>query len=187
MLAKSLAFLVLKHLLCEDDQWYLAAETVLDMVFSVQDRPEQVAQHLLQKASQHLLSSGPAFQHLLARLAFLVGHLSLKVLLLVDGLEHSLRKMKSEKEKDQIAEEHNELTQMDGGLEAEVDARIDTLHDILDKDIIQHNLIGQFSQAIGRVCQDLLQGRRGKGSGVLEKVCVTALAKMMCVSKSFCA
>ncbi len=37
------------------------------------------------------------------------------------------------------------------------------------------------------MCKDLLEGKRGKGRSLLDKVCVTAMAKMMCVSKSFCA
>jgi hypothetical protein len=47
------------------------------------------------------------FTDMFGRLAFLIGHLSLKVLLLIDDLESSIRRMKNEKDKEEVEVEKN--------------------------------------------------------------------------------
>lgn len=70
------------------------------MLFNTLPTPEQPAQYILQTASQALSTHNPqSFEHILAKLIFLSGHISLKILLTIDGLENTLNKMKSEKEK----------------------------------------------------------------------------------------
>jgi hypothetical protein len=81
----------------------MAAESIIDMIFSIILQPELPALYIIKKIAHSLFSNNnPAneidFENGLAKVIFLVGHVSLKILIMIDELEMKLKKMKLEKE-----------------------------------------------------------------------------------------
>ena len=144
-----------------------------------------------------------------SQLFFVVGHVAIKMLTYVEHLDAEMKQAfaesfkKKNKKKKQASQESNEedgkdqdddLAQITGGKEAEVDQYKAMLDDIVEQNLIQDGLLGKFTPILRSVVQEALTKHTQEDSVLraphlcmIERSAVLALCKFMCVSQKVCA
>lgn len=81
-----------------------------------------------------------------AQLFFVVGHVSIKMLAFVDMLENDLKKAVHGRKGDENGQSDadQDLAQVTGGQEAEIESFTQTLSDITEDKLIQEGFLGQY-------------------------------------------
>ncbi len=174
--------------------WCQSAEQVVNSIYVMCDAPHSLMEPLIRDMATHVLQDGrleSVSVDGLSRLLFLVGHVALKELLLVEAVriqQQAKRQAKSAKEsnsedtatkkksKDQMEDELG-MDEQNAALEDEY------LGVVADKQIVCNNLLGLF----GPILQLVLLNKEGRyGARTLQAVASLSLAKFMSVSLTFC-
>ena len=139
-----------------------------------------------------------------SQLFFVVGHIAIKMLTYVEQLETDLKqaftdsfnKKKKKRDSDDSNEDkdqEDDLAQITGGKEAEVDQYKSMLDDITDSSLIQEGLLGRFTPILKAVAAEALKRYTSEESilraphlCILERSAILALCKYMCVSPKIC-
>lgn len=79
----------------------------------------------------------------------------------------------------------DEMNQIQGGIEAEMDKRQEILDEIAEKKIVEQNLISKFVPIIVKICQETVACDMTQSS-LLERTAMLTLSKLMCISRAFC-
>ena len=140
-----------------------------------------------------------------SQLFFVLGHVAIKMLTYVEQLEldlkkaltESFQKNKKKKDSDDSGEENKEqeddLAQITGGKEAEVDQFKQMLDEITESSLIQEGLLGKFTPILQAMAKEALKRYTSSESClraphlcIMERSAILALCKYMCVSKNIC-
>ena len=182
-----------------DTEWLCAAEAVLNAIFGLRSRnAHEYARMLIERLSRQMAKASPPSDMQYTQLFFVVGHVAIKMLAFVDMLENDLKKAVHGR-KDEAngqSEADQDLAQVTGGHEAEIESFTQTLSDITEEKLIQEGFLGQFLPQIKAVCQVAAQ-RYAPGSmpagdadrpqtDLLARAAIMALCKMMSVSARIC-
>jgi ribosomal protein S25 len=132
-----------------------------------------------------------------------VGHVAIKMLQYIEQCESELKQalqesFKKRSEKKQEGEEgknqEDDLAQITGGKEAEVEQYTQTLQDIAENQMIQEGLLGKFTPILVSFAHETLRrytepesALRAPHLCLLERSAILALCKFMCVSSKICA
>ncbi|PIA18386.1 ARM repeat-containing protein [Coemansia reversa NRRL 1564] len=196
-----------------DPEWFPAAEQALNAIYALAEKPDalavrivraqaQLVQGLLKASKDNAANEdtsmdvddeGPS-QDLstpklvdpwdLSRLVFIVGHLAIKEIVLLESVEAELKRRKNEEEPKHGAsasDEDDELNQIAGTTEDEIG---DIISAIRERELLFGNrsILALLGPLVVHVCRNL-----GKFNDRLLTVHATAaLAKLMCVSSAFC-
>jgi condensin complex subunit 1 len=126
----------------------------------------------------------------LAQLFFIVGHTAIRFLIYFDNIESYFKRLKNEAEtvaqsgKKNTREE--ELDKISGGVEADIERKIEQLHKIADRFIVHKNLLAQYVPLLKSFLLEIIQKKASVRSPILERTCVLAMCKYMTVSHEFC-
>lgn len=191
--------------------WFCAAEEIVNCIFAMLDYPERHAEYLIHELAKPFLgdvpgavpesgmkekiNKGTGFE--LANVLFIVGHVGMKMVIHVEKVEEELRgKYRRESASKPHGKEskEDELDQVGGGKEAEIEKDLRELKAIADKTLDRGSLLGTFIPILlslakecilkytGAICQD-----SDGDSYILENVGINALCKLMYTSERFCA
>ncbi len=123
----------------------------------------------------------------LSHLIFVVGHVALNMVVYAEKLENNLKKKKNEKtpNKDKSQDDIQEIA---GGKEAEIEYDINLLHKIVEDEILYKNLLGKFAPLIIQISQRVLTCDKDEvdRDAFLYKSAILSLCKLMCISPKFC-
>ncbi len=123
----------------------------------------------------------------LSHLIFVVGHVALNMVVYAEKLESNLKKKKNEKtpNKDKTQDDIQEIA---GGKEAEIEYDINLLHKIVEEEILYKNLLGKFAPLIIQISQRVLTCNKEEveKDAFLYKSAILSLCKLMCISGKFC-
>jgi len=126
----------------------------------------------------------------MAQLFFILGHSAIRFLIYFDNIEAYFKKLKNEAEtlaqagKKNMREE--ELDKISGGVEADIERKIEQLHKIAERYLVHKNLLGQFVPLMRGFVMEIINRKASVRSPVVERSCVLALCKYMTVSHEFC-
>ncbi len=126
----------------------------------------------------------------LAQLIFVIGQVALNMVIYSEKLEANLKKKANEKEtpskkKNESKDDINEIV---GGKEAEVELNVQLLHKLIDDEILKKNLISKFIPMIKGIAEQSLKCSNKELSQnlLLYKSAILALCKLMCINQKFC-
>jgi condensin complex subunit 1 len=104
-------------------------------------------------------------------------------------LENNLKKKKNEKtpNKDK-SQDGDDIQEIAGGKEAEIEYEINMLHKIVEEEILYKNLLGKFSPLIVQIAKRTLtcSSSEIEKNVMLYKSSILSLCKFMCISQKFC-
>jgi condensin complex subunit 1 len=131
------------------------------------------------------------FEDRFTQTIFIIGHVAIKFLLHIDTLESYFKKLKIEAEtKSQANQKDNqaecELDQISGGVEADLEHKIEKLHHIGEKFLVFKNLLGYYVPYIKGIVQEIIHKKQSTRNPLVERVVVLTLCKYMCTSSEFC-
>ena len=142
----------------------------------------------------------------LAQLIFVVGHIALNMIIYGENLETTIKKKFSQKEnknnktsskkkKNQNNEEekdnekeNEELNNIVGGQEAEIDLNISLIHKIIDEDLLIKNLIAKYVPIIKTIAITTLKCKSEEleNNMLLYKSAIMSYCKLMLINQDFC-
>lgn len=197
---------------CDDENeedtcaWFGAAEEAINAIFAICPAPEQVAKLIIVGMKYSTFELGKAFSpsenfcHSLrmSRFFFVVGHISLKLLVYSEVLSGAVRsanaaktvskqeqadKVKSRKPHGKGLDENNDI-EAELGLAQAAEAETENIvADIAEKEIVGRGLIEIFSPLVVRI----VANENGQfSSRVLMQSSVLTLCKFMAISRTFC-
>lgn len=197
---------------CDDDSeedtcaWFGAAEEAINAIFAICPAPEQVARLIIVGMVYstfevgRVVSQSEQFCHSLrmSRFFFVIGHISLKLLVYSEALSGAVRsansartiskqeqadKVKSRKPVGKEKDENNDI-EAELGLAQAAEAETENIvAEIAEKEIIGRGLIEMFSPIVVRV----VANENGRfSSKILMQSSVLTLCKFMSISRSFC-
>lgn len=211
---KVFMYLLIKTQGTTDTEWFAAAEQIINMIFVLKRDPDNYSQYLIVRLSKFLYEKIDEkepqnsefvieeeklqnnekiicdFEDNLAQLIFVVGHVGIKFLIYIDNYENELKKMKNEAETKYQANlkenPHEDLDKIQGGFEAEFEKKIEYLHQISEKHLLQENLLSNYLPIVRKIANDMLEGSRKNVNEILDRVVLLTFCKFMCVSGTFC-
>ena len=139
----------------------------------------------------------------LAQLIFVVGHIALNMIIYGENLEATIKKKFSQKERnknksskkkkkknedDEEAGENDEINNIVGGQEAEVDLNISLIHKIIDEDLLVKNLISKYVPMISSIAKATLKCKAEdlEKNMLLYKSAIMSYCKLMLINSDFC-
>lgn len=194
---------------CRDDteedtkHWFSAAEKSINAIFTISPEPEKICTNILHGLEASAFGTcvettkSNCSVLRLSRLFFVVGHISLKLLVYTEALTGSLRRAQASKTVSKQSEASNKTNDSSDDNNDEADAIEDELGvaaeaeaenerrlaEITEKEIIGRGLIGVFSPLLLSV---LVNDSMLFSSKILAQSACLALCKFMCISMSFC-
>jgi len=129
-----------------------------------------------------------------------VGHIAIKMLLYVETMDAEIKralnesyKKKSKKDNSDEDAQNDDLEQITGGKEAEVEQYTKILEEITENQLIQEGLLGRFLPLISKVAKRALTTFQQpeavleqQSLSILNRSAILALCKFMCVSSVIC-
>lgn len=124
----------------------------------------------------------------LSQLIFVVGHVALNMVVYAEKLESNLKKKKHEKTPNKDKPQEDDIQEIAGGKEAEIEYDINLLHKIVEEEILYKNLLGKFAPLIIDIAHRILVCDRPdmESNLFLYKSAILSLCKFMCISAKFC-
>ena len=140
----------------------------------------------------------------LAQLIFVVGHIALNMIIYGENLEATIKKKFSQKERknknttskkkkkkneDEDDEgENDEINNVVGGQEAEVDMNISLIHKIIDEELLSKNLISKYVPMISSIAKATLKCKTEdlENNMLLYKSAIMSYCKLMLINADFC-
>ena len=137
----------------------------------------------------------------LAQLIFVVGHIALNMIIYGENLEATIKKKFSQKERnkprssskkkkktDEEKDENDEINNIVGGQEAEVDMNISLIHKIIDEDLLVKNLIAKYVPIITTIAKSTLKCKSEEleNNMLLYKSAIMSYCKLMLTNQDFC-
>lgn len=172
-----------------NSEYYSVAEQAINTIFNISSRPEDVATEIIKQKTKLTFGSsnheGESQVVSLSQLLFIVGHVSIKVIVHLEALEAQFKKKKIEAEitkakGDKNAEEANEL-EMIGTSE---DDFADAVAFIKEKELLysENSLLTKFGPLVKEICSNNLK----YDNKILQRSAVLCMEKLMCVSSKYC-
>ena len=140
----------------------------------------------------------------LAQLIFVVGHIALNMIIYGENLEATIKKKFNQKEKskstssnkkknnkdnkDNEDNEKDDINNIVGGQEAEVDLSISLIHKIIDEDLLVNNLISKYVPMITTIAKATLKCKSEEleSNILLYKSAIMSYCKLMLINPDFC-
>ena len=140
----------------------------------------------------------------LAQLIFVVGHIALNMIIYGENLEATIKKKFNQKEKnkntlsnkkknnkdnkDNEDNEKDDINNIVGGQEAEVDLSISLIHKIIDEDLLVNNLISKYVPMITAIAKSTLKCKSEEleSNMLLYKSAIMSYCKLMLINQDFC-
>ena len=140
----------------------------------------------------------------LAQLIFVVGHIALNMIIYGENLEATIKKKFSQKERknknttskkkkkkndeDDDEGENDEINNVVGGQEAEVDMNISLIHKIIDEELLSKNLISKYVPMISSIAKATLKCKTEdlESNMLLYKSAIMSYCKLMLINADFC-
>ena len=139
----------------------------------------------------------------LAQLIFVVGHIALNMIIYGENLEATIKKKFNQKEKSKSASSNKKKKNKDnkdnkdneedinnivGGQEAEVDLSISLIHKIIDEDLLVNNLISKYVPMITTIAKATLKCKSEEleSNMLLYKSAIMSYCKLMLINPDFC-
>ena len=141
----------------------------------------------------------------LAQLIFVVGHIALNMIIYGENLEATIKKKFSQKERnksknatskkkkkkndeDEDAGENEDINNIVGGQEAEVDLSISLIHKIIDEELLSKNLISKYVPMISSIAKATLKCKTEEleSNMLLYKSAIMSYCKLMLINPDFC-
>lgn len=172
-----------------NSEYYSVAEQAINTIFNIASRPEDVATEIIKQKTK--LTFGSSHENesqvvSLSQLLFIVGHISIKVIVHLEALEAQFKKKKIEAEitkakGDKNEEEANELEMIGGTSE---DDFADAVAFIKEKELLygEHSLLSKFGPLVKEICSNNLK----YDNKILQRSAVLCMEKLMCVSSKYC-
>jgi len=131
------------------------------------------------------------FEEKVSQLLFIVGHCSVRFLLHFDQIESYFKNKKAEAETKSSANQRgnsseNELDKISGGVEADIERKIDQMHKIGEKYLVQKNLLSHYVPMMKALVNEIINRKASVRNPVVERACILSLCKYMIVSSDFC-
>ena len=138
----------------------------------------------------------------LAQLIFVVGHIALNMIIYGENLEATIKKKFAQKERSKTKSsskkkkknnedennENDEINNIVGGQEAEVDLNISLIHKIIDEDLLAKNLIAKYVPIITTIAKSTLKCKSEEleSNMLLYKSAIMSYCKLMLINQEFC-
>jgi len=136
----------------------------------------------------------------LAQLIFVVGHIALNMIIYGENLEATIKKKFNQKEKIKSSSSNKKKNNKDnkdneedinnivGGQEAEVDLSISLIHKIIDEDLLVNNLISKYVPMITTIAKATLKCKSEEleSNMLLYKSAIMSYCKLMLINPDFC-
>lgn len=130
------------------------------------------------------------FEDKLSQLFFVIGHAAVRLLIHFDNIESYFKQMKNEAETKAQAGKKNsreeELEKISGGMEADIERKMDQLHKLSEKFIVQKNLLSNYVPLMKNLVMEIINKKASVRNPLVERSCILALCKFMTVSSEFC-
>ena len=141
----------------------------------------------------------------LAQLIFVVGHIALNMIIYGENLEATIKKKFNQKDKKKSTnkkknnkeeenkeednkDDHDEINDIVGGKEAEIDLNISLIHKIIDEDLLVKNLIAKYVPIITTIAKSTLtcKSEELETNMLLYKSAIMSYCKLMLINPEFC-
>ncbi|GMM32993.1 condensin subunit [Saccharomycopsis crataegensis] len=193
----------------EDPEWYPLAEQALNAVYSIASHPDVTCTDILKKkiksvfendedivmqteeedvSSSNKSSKKESKTIALSQLLFMVGHIAIKTMVLLEKCEAEFKKKKIEEEtenaknkKQNQKEEKDELEMIGGTSE---DDFADAVIYIKERELLygESSLLAKFGPMVKEICSNNVK----YDSLILQRSAVLCMEKLMCVSSRYC-
>ena len=189
---------VVQHIGTADTEWICAMESLVNVFFGLKSKKaHEHGKLLITFCHQQIGKCQYPNENHYSQMFFVVGHVAIKMLTFVDMLENDIKKAISSKKGP--AEHDDDLAQISGGNDAEIEQYTQALTKITEEQLIQEGLIGLYLPQIQKVSSIALQRYQVKSPAQLEQLnqarpqvdllarsAIMALCKIMCVSTKLC-
>ncbi|KAK9479296.1 armadillo-type protein [Lipomyces japonicus] len=177
----------------ENKDWYVLAEQAINAVYALSNKPDFLAAKVI-RAKTRSVFGGQASESLpdnrkqsstiaLSQLLFIVGHIAIKAIVHIEGYENEFkrRKILYEKNKDLSSATKDEMDLIGSTSE---DDFTEALNHIRERELLYDNmaLLQRFGGLVSEICSDNLKYNDPQ----LQISATLCLAKLMCVSSSYC-
>lgn len=200
-----------------DNNWYQAMQELINTIFSIMDSPEEFCKYILIKLAKPIFINNKKLQpnyasninlnldgeeevqsdesvltnEKLSQFIFLIGHIALNLYIYCEKLENGLKKKQDnvQSEKKNPNNTENEIDQIGGGKEAEIEYDAFVLQNTIEEDLLYNNLIGKFTPLVTNIARSVLTQDMiniHDSSKNVYKTAMLSTTKMMCISKKFC-
>ena len=139
----------------------------------------------------------------LAQLIFVVGHIALNMIIYGENLEATIKKKFNNKDNnknktsskkkinnnnEEEKDENDEINNIVGGQEAEIDLNISLIHKIIDEDLLIKNLIAKYVPIITTIAKATLKCKSEEleTNMLLYKSAIMSYCKLMLINPDFC-
>ncbi len=189
---------------CDDDDendtraWFGAAEEAINAIFAICPAPEQVAKLIIVGMQGSTFDQNECHSLRLSRFFFVVGHISLKLLVYTESISGAVRganaartvskqeqadKAKADRTGNQEEEDNDDIEAELGMAQAAEAETENKVAEISEKEIVGKGLIDLYTSILIQI----IANESGQySSEILKQSSVLALCKFMCISKSFC-
>jgi condensin complex subunit 1 len=191
--------------------WFCAAEEIVNCVFDVLDYPERHAEYIIHELSKNFVGEVPGAipesgikekplkgtGYELANVLFVVGHVGMKMVIHVEKVEEELRAKYRRVSVNRPLNKENkedELDQVGGGKEAEIEKDLRELKAITEKTLEKGSLLGTFIPILLSLAKECISKYTGAFSQdskgdvyILENIGINAFCKLLYTSERFCA
>ncbi|OLY84655.1 Condensin complex subunit 1 [Smittium mucronatum] len=181
-----------------DTEWFPAAQSALNAVYSLGDRPGVLSSEIIKKLSVVALSNYTenmtlAGEFKIAQLLFVVGHVAIKEIELLEVIEADLKRSKNKSSlgKNQKVDELDMVagSNAEDGQLADDDIG-DIINNIRDNQLLygDKSLLRLYSPLILHICNQIntSKQKRNSFSSAIKTHAIIALCKLMCVSFDYC-
>ncbi|KAK9460035.1 armadillo-type protein [Lipomyces oligophaga] len=177
----------------ESQEWYSLSEQALNALYGLAKRPDIVCSNVIRSRTRRVFlkdnssvsdrgkQSSSTVE--LSQLLFLVGHIAIKQIVLMESYENEFKRRKIAAEKDisQKAVPKDEMDLISGTSE---DDFTEAINHIRENELLydRMGLLSSFGGLVAEICSDNLKYNNSQ----LQISATLCLAKLMCVSASYC-
>jgi len=167
------------------EQWFAAAQHAIGVIFKLSPRPEELCSSVVKAMGDSIFKKDTCTPYRLARFFFVLGHVLMSVLIYSEEMVSRLKKAIQAKPKTDAEEQDGIGEEVDkaGEADAEQDKR---LAEIQDKELVFRNLASCYVPVLVKIVSKIVSNDSTFSHPLLREVSVLALAKIMCISETFC-
>ncbi|KAJ8099886.1 armadillo-type protein [Lipomyces tetrasporus] len=176
----------------ENREWYALAEQAINAVYSLAKRPDLLCAEVIRRMTRVVFTrrepASPASTRpmsttcALSQLLFLVGHIAIKQIVHMEAYESEFKRRKAATEKER--DEGPPKDEMDLIAGTSEDDFTDAISHIREQELLYDEmaLLPRFGKMVAEICSDNLKYNDPQ----LQISATLCLAKLMCVSSSYC-
>ncbi|BFZ56733.1 condensin complex non-SMC subunit Cnd1 [Savitreella phatthalungensis] len=180
-------FVQLQHIVITphaSSAWFAVAEQAINAIYALAEQPDEIASDIIRSLTSSVFGGESGESRRLADLLFVVGHVSVKQIVLIEACEAEFKRRKADASTSakKASEAPGDDLDMVGGTSE--DDFTDAMAHIREKELLfgKDALLARFGPLVSEVCKNTRLYR----DQILQTCATMCLAKFMCVSATYC-